>query len=75
MWDAPTKKRHIATFEVKNNRNNWKKKKKNPILTKINDRDGRAAAGIYSYSHLAYTHVIRSPMLPLISEWFLISSA
>ena len=37
---------------------------------KIDDSDGRVAAGIYLYSYGAYIHVVRSPMLPLISEWF-----
>ena len=42
---------------------------------KIDVSDGHVAAGIYPYSYLAYIHDVRSPMLPLISELFPISSA
>ena len=72
-WDVPTEKRHIVTLEVKNLTNN-RKKQKFRILTTIDDSDGHLAAGIYPYSYLAHIDVDRSPMLPLISEWFPISS-
>ena len=48
----------------------WSQLKKSIILTKFDDNDGHVAAGIYPYSYLACIHDIRSPMLPLISEWF-----
>ena len=73
-WDVATTKRQILTLEVKNLRNN-KKNQQFRILTKIDDSDGHVAADIYPYSCLAYIHDVRSPMLPLISEWFPISSA
>ena len=40
------------------------------MLTKMYNSDGRVVAGICPYSYLAYIHVVRSPMLPLISEWY-----
>ena len=73
-WDVPTTKRQIVTLWVKNLTNN-RQNQSFRILTKIDDSDGHVTAGIYFYSHLAYIHVVRSPMLPLISEWFPFSSA
>ena len=64
-WDIATKKRQIVTFEVKNLENN---RNKSIILTKIHDSDGCVVVGICPYSYLAY--IVRSPMLPLISEWY-----
>ena len=73
-WYKATKLRQIVIFDVKTlgiiERNQWYR-----ILTKIYDSHRRVVAGIYQYIYLAYFHVVSSPILPLISEWFPISSA
>ena len=67
MCNIGTRKRQIVTFKVKNLRNNRKKNQQFRILTTI-DSDGRVVLGIYPYSYLVQLNVIRSPVLPLISE-------
>ena len=69
--DITAKKQQLVTLKVKNLWNNRKKS----IISNFDDNDGRVVAGIYPYSYLAYIHVARSPVLPLTSEQFPISSA
>ena len=63
------KKRQIVTFEVKILRNN-----RNKSMISNFDENPRqwwaCVAGIYPYSYLVYLHVVRSPILSLVSKWF-----